>query len=186
MMCVLAALPCLPCGGAAYASGTNVLTDIRHWSAPTYTRIVLDLKQEAAFKSFKLNNPARIVVDVSGVVPKVPRDLLVINDKIVRQVRAAGNGSDRVRIVLDLDQQAEHTIFSLGQLMPSRPGLSLMFLGRILKRLIGPGASRPANQCSRVLELWLLMPVMGVKTRVPWAGAGFMKKILYWLFHAVW
>ena len=122
--CVLVALPYLWCSaGVARASGANSLTDIRYWSAPTYTRIVLDLQQEAAFKSFTLTNPARIVVDVTGVVPKVPRDLLVINDKIVKQVRAAGSGSDRVRIVLDLDQQSEHTIFSLGAIDAKPPRL---------------------------------------------------------------
>jgi N-acetylmuramoyl-L-alanine amidase len=123
-MCVLAALPYFAwSAGPACASGTNRLTDIRHWSAPTYTRIVLDLHQEAEFKSFTLTNPARIVVDVLGVVPQVPRDLLVINDKIVKQVRAAGSGRDRVRIVLDLDQQAEHTIFSLGAIDAKQPRL---------------------------------------------------------------
>ena len=122
--CVLVALPYLwLSAGVARASGTNSLTDIRYWSAPTYTRIVLDLQQEAAFKSFTLTNPARIVVDVTGVAPKVPRDLLVINDKIVKQVRAAGSGSDCVRIVLDLDQQSEHAIFSLGAIDAKPPRL---------------------------------------------------------------
>jgi len=122
--CVLVALPYLWCSaGVARASGANSLTDIRYWSAPTYTRIVLDLQQEATFKSFTLTNPARIVVDVTGVVPKVPRDLLVINDKIVKQVRAAGSGRDCVRIVLDLDQQSEHTIFSLGAIDAKPPRL---------------------------------------------------------------
>ena len=51
--CVLVALPYLWCSaGGARASGANSLTDIRYWSAPTYTRIVLDLQQEAVFKSF--------------------------------------------------------------------------------------------------------------------------------------
>ena len=101
----------------------NRLTDIRYWSAPTYTRIVLDLEQEATFESFTLTNPDRIVVDVIGVAPKVPRDLMVINDKIVKQVRAAGSGSDRVRIVIDLDQKSEHTIFSLGAIESKPPRL---------------------------------------------------------------
>jgi len=121
---MLAALGLLCLSAApARASQANRLTDIRHWSSPTYTRIVLDLKQEAAFESFTLANPARIVVDVLAVAPQVPRDLLVINDNIVRQVRAAGSGSDRVRIVIDLDQQSEHTIFSLGAIDSKPPRL---------------------------------------------------------------
>ena len=63
------------------------------------------------------------MVDVLGVAPKVPRDLMLINDKIVKQVRAAGSGSDRVRIVIDLDQKSEHTIFSLGAIEPKPPRL---------------------------------------------------------------
>ena len=38
-------------------------------------------------------------------------------------MRAAGSGSDGVRIVLDLDQQAEHTIFSLGAIDAKPPRL---------------------------------------------------------------
>ncbi len=122
--CMLVALPYVWwSAGVARASDANSLTAIRHWSAPTYTRIVLDLKHEAAFKSFTLTNPARIVVDVIEVAPKVPRELLVINDKIVKQVRAAGSGRNRVRIVIDLDQQAEHTIFSLGAIDAKPPRL---------------------------------------------------------------
>jgi N-acetylmuramoyl-L-alanine amidase len=121
--CVLAVLGVLVSAVAAGASVPNRLTDIRHWSAPTYTRIVLDLKQEAAFESFTLTNPARIVVDVVAVAPQVPRDLLVINDNIVKQVRAAGSGSDRVRVVIDLDRQAEHTIFTLGPIDAKPPRL---------------------------------------------------------------
>jgi len=122
--CVLAALGLMWSHAASVqASQLNRLSDIRHWSSPTYTRIVLDLAQEAAFESFTLANPARIVVDVLAVAPQVPRDLLVINDNIVRQVRASGSGSDRVRIVIDLDQQSEHTIFSLGAIDSKPPRL---------------------------------------------------------------
>jgi len=107
----------------AHASGRNRLTDIRFWSAPTYTRIVLDLQQEAVFETFTLTGPDRIVVDVLAVEPRVPRDRMTINDKIVTQVRAAGSGSDRVRIVVDLARQSEHTIFTLGPIGVKPPRL---------------------------------------------------------------
>ncbi len=123
-VCMLAALSYLWCSAApARAADPNRLTDIRYWSAPTYTRIVLDLEQEAKFESFTLTNPDRIVVDVIGVAPKVSRELMLINDKIVKQVRAAGSGKDRVRIVIDLDQKSEHTIFSVGAIEPKPPRL---------------------------------------------------------------
>ena len=123
-VCMLAGLPYLWCSAApARAADPNRLTDIRYWSAPTYTRIVLDLEQEAKFESFTLADPHRIVVDVLAVAPKVPKGQLVINDRIVKQVRAAGSGSDRVRIVIDLDQKSEHTIFSMGAIEPKPPRL---------------------------------------------------------------
>ena len=77
---MLAGLPYLWCSAApARAADPNRLTDIRHWSAPTYTRIVLDLEQEARFESFTLADPHRIVVDVLAVAPKVPKGLMQLS-----------------------------------------------------------------------------------------------------------
>ncbi len=40
------------------------VTDIRYWSAPDHTRIVIDSDQPVSYKTLELKKPLRLVVNV--------------------------------------------------------------------------------------------------------------------------
>ncbi|MCX8042498.1 MAG: N-acetylmuramoyl-L-alanine amidase, partial [Desulfobacterota bacterium] len=97
----------------ARADARNRLVDIRHWSAPTSTRIVFDLKQEADYESSKLTNPERITLTLNGFDGFMPKDLLTVNDGIVKNVRMLQDRKGTVRVVIELEKPAQHNIFPL-------------------------------------------------------------------------
>jgi len=102
-----------------------VLTGIRHWSKPGYTRVVLDLDGPADFTANFLpassseKAPPRIYVDVRNATPAdaLPQSE-EIGDGLLRRIRTGKPGGDKVRIVLDLLSFKDFKVFLLGD--PSR------------------------------------------------------------------
>ncbi len=111
------------CFFAVPAHAANRLTDIRHWSSPTFTRVVLDLGQEARYDSFSLNNPERIVIDLASCDERIPEKLLRIADGIVKTVRVSAQPGGKVRIVIDLEKKSAHKIFPLKAIGKKPPRL---------------------------------------------------------------
>jgi N-acetylmuramoyl-L-alanine amidase len=100
---------------------TSEVTRIRHWSNPTYTRIVIDVGAESEYyhhllkKDISINIPhRRLYVDIygttlsDGLKKKIP-----INDGLLKAARAGQFKSDTVRIVLDIESIEDYKIFAL-------------------------------------------------------------------------
>ncbi len=141
VFCAAAAL--LPPGIRAH----NHLAHIRHWSSPTSTRIVFDLKHQAAYESFTLSSPERLVVDLTGFDGHVPRESINIGDGIIRTIRASKNRSGVVRIVVDLEKKAQHTIFPLKAFGSKPPRLVIDITRPDLEK-----AARTKRQRTRALK----------------------------------
>jgi len=110
------------CDSAA-AAQQNHLSDIRYWSAPTFTRIVFDLQQETRHDASMLTEPDRLVVEMSGFDGFMPTGLLSINDGIVKNVRALQDRDGKVRALIELEKPATHKIFSLRPIDGKSPRL---------------------------------------------------------------
>ncbi len=117
----LAAASLLLSSSSAYAA--NRLYDLRHWTAPAYTRIVLDLKHTAEYSSFVLTNPPRLVLDLKNFDGHIPKNLAKINDGIVKTIRLAKKSKNVVRIVIDLERSSDHKIFPLKKISEKPPRL---------------------------------------------------------------
>jgi N-acetylmuramoyl-L-alanine amidase len=118
-----AAALCLLCASAAFAAaGQNRLSDIRHWTSPTFTRLVFDLKTETTWETQELKDSNRLVVELDGFDGFMPRELLEINDGIIKKVRLLQSGG-KVRILIELEKPAEHKIFALKQVDEKPPRL---------------------------------------------------------------
>lgn len=101
-------------------SSRGMLTGVRSWSNPGYTRIVLDLSQTTTYTSTLL--PAD---GSSGGSPRLYLDLLetlpvgglpessVVNDGLLRQIRTGKPEVGRTRVVLDLLSFDNYKIFTL-------------------------------------------------------------------------
>ncbi|HEX3469719.1 MAG TPA: AMIN domain-containing protein, partial [Silvibacterium sp.] len=98
-----------------------LVTGIRHWSTPVYTRVAIDLQDEVRYEAVRVPNPDRIFFDLHGA--RLSPELIgksdeVIDDGFLRQVRAAQFSNDVTRIVLDVSDVSDYSAFFLPN--PSR------------------------------------------------------------------
>ncbi|MBN2467156.1 MAG: N-acetylmuramoyl-L-alanine amidase [Deltaproteobacteria bacterium] len=99
------------CCSCAY--GVDTITAVRFWSAPDHTRVVLDFKGgKPAYKQFSLANPGRLVMDFENAVIALEKNKIEVNDGIIAQVRFGQHEKDRARMVFDLVQPAEASVFT--------------------------------------------------------------------------
>ncbi len=106
--------------GKKNKSGLGTVNDLRFWSNPNYTRIVIDASRETAYyhhllkKDPSINKPPRLYVDLKqsrlgkNIKKKIP-----INDDLLLDARAGQFSKDSVRVVVDIKSFETYKIFSL-------------------------------------------------------------------------
>ncbi len=102
------------------AAGKGLLTQIRHTSSQNYTRITMDLSTEIRFETRVLKEepskglPPRIYVDLLGTRLGMNGSRpIVIEDRLLKQIRVGQFSQDVVRVVLDMSSLADHKAFLL-------------------------------------------------------------------------
>jgi len=106
--------------GSQDAAGRALITDLRYWSNPNYTRIVIDANGETAYTHRLLNEdpsiqkPQRLYVDLeNSKLAKDTSKVVPINDNLLSSVRAGQYTLDTVRVVVDIKSLNAYKIFSL-------------------------------------------------------------------------
>jgi N-acetylmuramoyl-L-alanine amidase len=97
-----------------------IVKEIRYWSGPTHTRIVIDLDHKVIYKDrllksdLALGKPPRIYIDLTAatLLPRLKEPIL-IESGILKRVRAGQYTPDTVRIVLDLQSIVDYKVFPL-------------------------------------------------------------------------
>jgi N-acetylmuramoyl-L-alanine amidase len=104
----------------AAEEGLSVVQDLRHWSNPDYTRVVIYADRETEFSHRLLRadpsieKPPRLYVDVAGsTIAEGVQKTIPINDDLLSDARAARNTLDSVRVVLDIKSFETYKVFSL-------------------------------------------------------------------------
>jgi len=97
--------------GAAAAEHT--VQDIRMWTAPDHTRLVLDLDGRVEYRLFRLEDPARVVVDLESTRSQANRDDLTLPDPVLRDVRTGYPEDGTFRVVMDLKREVNPKTFQL-------------------------------------------------------------------------
>jgi len=103
------------------SSGEMVtVTNLRYWSNPNYTRVVIDADREASYyhhllkKDPSINKPQRLYVDLaSSRLGKNIRKSIPIADDLLSNARAGQYTPDSVRVVVDIKSFETYKIFSL-------------------------------------------------------------------------
>jgi len=100
--------------------GTATITNLRFWSNPNYTRVVIDADREADYyhhllkKDPSLQKPQRLYVDLSDSrLGDQIRKSIPIHDDLLTDARAGQYTSDSVRVVVDIKSFETYKIFSL-------------------------------------------------------------------------
>jgi N-acetylmuramoyl-L-alanine amidase len=109
---LLTLLCTLLCAGVALAGAQ--ITGVRVWTAPDSTRLVLDLSGPVEHNLFTLQNPARVVVDLTNTQKSPSLDTLdTRNAGPIANVRSAPQAGNSLRVVLDLKKDIQPKSFLL-------------------------------------------------------------------------
>lgn len=94
--------------------------NIRHWSTPSYTRVVIDLGRPVKYVSHVLKRdrthkkPRRLYVDLKkAFVSSEIESSIPIRDGLLQRARAGQFDPETVRVVLDINSISTHKIFHL-------------------------------------------------------------------------
>ena len=105
---------------AAAPGGMVTVTNLRHWSNPNYTRVVVDVNKETSYihhllkKDPSINKPQRLYVDLSNSrLGKNIRKSIPIHDDLLSDARAGQYTKNSVRVVVDIKSFETYKIFSL-------------------------------------------------------------------------
>ena len=84
---------------------------VRVWAGPETTRLVFDVTGNTRFKVFSLDNPSRIVIDLSNTRLTGSLKAVDLRDSVVQQIRTGRrDATDRnLRIVLDVNTALKPT-----------------------------------------------------------------------------
>jgi N-acetylmuramoyl-L-alanine amidase len=102
------------------AGGPALVTGLRFWSNPNYTRLVIDTDRETGFdynllkKDPSIHKPQRLYVDLHN--SRLGKDLdkiIPINDDLLKLARAGQYTHDSVRVVVDIKSLESYEVFSL-------------------------------------------------------------------------
>jgi len=93
--------------------------DLRHWSSPTYTRVVIDLDRETAFTKgilkdkYNSKKTKSIYLNLkNAVIPEISKELR-INDGILQRVKVSQFNDHTVRAVVHVGDIHHYKIFAL-------------------------------------------------------------------------
>jgi N-acetylmuramoyl-L-alanine amidase len=94
----------------------SLVSGIRHWSTPVYTRIAIDLQNQVAYQAARVPGPDRIYFDLYGarLEPGLNgKSVEVIDDGFLKRIRAAQFSNNVTRIVLDVSSVSDYSAFLL-------------------------------------------------------------------------
>jgi N-acetylmuramoyl-L-alanine amidase len=92
------------------------VTGIRHWSTPTYTRVVIDLGDDIQYEAARVPHPDRIYFDLHGTrlaQELTGKSFTVTDDGFLKKIRIAQFSNDMTRVVLDVNDVTEYSAFLL-------------------------------------------------------------------------
>lgn len=99
-------------------SDRALLTQVRHISSDTYTRIIIDLSSAVKHETHVLEGdgrkglPPRIYINLIGArLAGSAKGAKLVEDKLVRQIRVGQFDAETVRVVLDMKSFAGHNTF---------------------------------------------------------------------------
>jgi N-acetylmuramoyl-L-alanine amidase len=86
---------------------------IRFHSWPEFTRVVIDLSKQVEYKADRLAEPDRIYLDLQMASIAPDKQIILIDDMVIENIRSAQFDEHTVRVVLDIKQAHSYDVFYL-------------------------------------------------------------------------
>lgn len=87
------------------------IADVRHWSFPDFTRVVINLEAEPKVQAERLTEPDRIYFDLPNTKLGGDRKFrtVAVNDALVKRIRMAQTQASVTRVVIDLNADVQQS-----------------------------------------------------------------------------
>ncbi|HLI33703.1 MAG TPA: N-acetylmuramoyl-L-alanine amidase [Terriglobia bacterium] len=95
--------------------GSREVSGIHDWVGPNYTRVVIRVDGPVKFNAMHLKNPPRLVFDLADahLSPDLAKKVFPVENGFLQRVRIAQFKPDVARVVLDVPQIEDYSVFSL-------------------------------------------------------------------------
>jgi N-acetylmuramoyl-L-alanine amidase len=173
---------CIPAVlGISRPPGLSDVADVRYWSYPHYTRVVIELSRfvqtgvERLPRDPKAKLPERLYLDLPEVwVGKRFTDAIRVSDGLLRGIRLGQNTLRNTRVVLDLERYRSHRLL----LLDAPPRVVVDVYGRRSpsRDATARGAARPLPIQARPVHTVVLDPGHGGRDPGAIAPTGLREK----------
>ena len=89
---------------------------VRVWNAENYTRVIIDLGAQAKYQAARISGPDRIYFDIENAqlnATLAAQPIEIPSNGYLKSVRIAQNRTNIVRVVLEVNQVKDYSIFEL-------------------------------------------------------------------------
>src|SRR3954466_13441311 len=119
-----------------------LVTGVRHWSTPDYTRVAIDVDTEVKYEAGRIPAPDRIFFDIynTKLAPELMGKSFDVNDGFLRKVRVAQYQRGLTRVVLEVDDVADYSAF----LLPNPYRLIIDIHGKKTASQVAANTQQPA------------------------------------------
>jgi N-acetylmuramoyl-L-alanine amidase len=102
------------------ARKASPISVIRYWNTEDYTRLVINTDREVKYIEGRLDNPARVFIDIQNVQlsPALTGKTIVLNDGFVSKIRLGQSKETVARVVVDMSSFKSCQVLQLSN--PSR------------------------------------------------------------------
>jgi N-acetylmuramoyl-L-alanine amidase len=96
-------------------SGLTLVTGIRHWSTPDYTRVAIDLEDEVKYEAGRVPDPDRIFFDLADtkLASVLVGKSFDVQDGFLKKIRVAQYQPGATRVVLEVADVSDYSAFLL-------------------------------------------------------------------------
>jgi N-acetylmuramoyl-L-alanine amidase len=91
----------------------SLITDVRIWSAPDHTRVVLDLTSPVQYESTPAGSPLQVQLEIKGASLYTQKRELATSDPYLQKITLSSLAKDRVKVVLYQKKALEVHVFTL-------------------------------------------------------------------------
>lgn len=115
-----------------------LVTGIRHWSTPDYTRVAIDLEAEVKYEAGRVPDPDRIFFDLQDtkLASTLVGKTFDVSDGFLKKIRISQYEKGITRVVLDVDDVSDYSAF----LLPNPYRLIIDIHGRQPQRTVAKKA----------------------------------------------
>jgi len=90
-----------------------LITDVRFWSAPDHTRVVLDLTEPIQYESSAQVNPAQLHLEMKETILLTKKRELKVNDSFLSKISLTPLGEKKVQLILHQKRALQASILAL-------------------------------------------------------------------------